>query len=105
MKNHCNIEWLWRSTQFGMDARPDPVLRRFRLRRRPLQSLKGLGILPISCVQNHCIWSKALAWSSLPSVTRHFDEPIVGLGRDLEIVLAREEELSHSASFCPVPGH
>jgi hypothetical protein len=90
-KNLCNIERLHRSSQFGMDARPNPVLRRFRLRRRPLQCLSGLGILLINCVQNHCIRSKGLAWSLSPSVKRHFDEPIVGLGRDLrEIVLSRE---------------
>ena len=44
MKNHCEFRRLSRSTQFGMDARPNPVLPPFRLRRRPLQCLSGLGI-------------------------------------------------------------
>ena len=53
IKNVRNFNWLRRTSQFGMDARPNPVLPPFRLRRRPLQSLRGSGSLPITCVQNH----------------------------------------------------
>lgn len=43
-KNTWNINQLSKSSQFGMDARPDPVLPPFRLCRRPLQRLSELGI-------------------------------------------------------------
>ena len=54
IKNLCNINDLTKSSQFGMDARPKPVLPPFRLCRRPSQRLSSFGIF----ADNLCLSSQ-----------------------------------------------
>jgi hypothetical protein len=55
-KKSFNFNNLTESSQFGMDARPNPVLPPFRLRRRPGSHsfcVWAWGFLPLACVQSH----------------------------------------------------
>jgi hypothetical protein len=70
MKNHCSFHGLSRSAQFGMDARPNPVLPPFRLRRR----LSGLGIFAddLYAKSPHAEQGVGVVFEAF--VTRHLDK-------------------------------